>query len=80
MLPLATTRPSARMTVASQVRSISSSRCDERTTSTPNSVPMRRMRASISSRCMGSSPLVGSSSSNRAGSWATAAASLTRWR
>ena len=46
----------------------------------PNSVPTRRMRASMSSRCTGSSPSVGSSSSTSCGSWAMAWASFTRWR
>ena len=46
----------------------------------PNSVPMRRMRASISVRCIGSSPSVGSSRSTSSGSCAIAEASLTRCR
>ena len=48
--------------------------------SIPNSVPTRRMSASISSRWSGSSPLVGSSRSTSLGSWAIAEASFTRWR
>ena len=46
----------------------------------PNSVPMRRMRSSISVRCIGSSPSVGSSRSTSSGSCAIADASLTRCR
>ena len=46
----------------------------------PNSVPMRRMRSSISVRCIGSSPSVGSSRRTSSGSWAIAAASFTRCR
>ena len=76
--PAAATRPSTRMTALSQTRSTSSSRCDDSSTLMPNSVPTRRMSASMSSRCTGSRPSVGSSSSTSAGSWASAAASFTR--
>ena len=44
----------------------------------PNSVPMRRIRSSISSRPAGSRPLVGSSRRSRRGSCTRAWASLTR--
>ena len=46
----------------------------------PNSVPIRRMRSSMSSRWTGSRPSVGSSSRTRSGSWAMAWASFTRCR
>ena len=49
-------------------------------TSAPNSVLTWRIRASISLRCTGSRPSVGSSSSTRRGSEAMAWASFTRWR
>ena len=76
--PAATTVPADRITTASHTRSTSSRRCDDRITAMPNSVPMRRMSVSIASRCIGSSPLVGSSSSSSAGSCAIAVASFTR--
>ena len=44
----------------------------------PNSLPVRRTSASISSRPDGSSPAVGSSSRTITGSWTSACASFTR--
>ena len=79
-VPACTTSPPSTITTASQIRSTSSRWWDDTTMCTPNSVPMRRMRASISVRCIGSSPSVGSSSRTSSGSWAIAEASLTRCR
>ena len=79
-LPARTTVPSPRITTSSQIRSASSRWCDEITMSMPNSVPTRRISASMSSRWSGSSPSVGSSSRTSAGSWTIAPASLTRCR
>ena len=78
--PSATTRPASRITTDALTRSTSSSRCDERMTCMPRSAPTCWIRASMSSRWDGSSPLVGSSSSSSSGSWTMAWASLTRWR
>ena len=79
-VPACTTSPPSTITTASQIRSTSSRWCDETTMCMPNSVPMRRMRSSISVRCIGSSPSVGSSRRTSSGSCAIADASLTRCR
>ncbi len=77
---LAMTVPPPMITAASHTRSTSSRRCDDSRMSMPNSVPMRRMSASMSSRCTGSSPSVGSSSTISPGSCTSACASFTRCR
>ena len=72
--------PSRSTTTASQVRSTSSSTCDENSTRMPRSRERRRTSSSISSRPCGSRPLVGSSSTTSSGECTSACASLTRWR
>ena len=62
----------------SQMRSTSSSRCDESTTSMLYSALIWRINANISSRWTGSRPSVGSSRSTRLGSAAIAWQSFTR--
>src|SRR6185369_13494442 len=62
----------------SQTRSISPSRCEATITAIPNSLPVRRISSSISSRPAGSRPFVGSSRRRSRGSWTSAWASLTR--
>ena len=76
--PHAASRPASIATRKSQTRSISPSRWLATMTAIPNSVPVRRTSASISSRPAGSRPLVGSSRSSSRGSWTSAWASLTR--
>ena len=70
--------PASMATRKSHTRSISPRRWLATMTAMPNSVPVRRTSASISSRPAGSRPLVGSSSSSSRGSWTSAWASLTR--
>ena len=71
-------RPVSSTTTWSLIRSSSPSRWEVTSTAMPNSVPILRTSASMSSRAAGSRPLVGSSSSTRRGSWTRAWASLTR--
>jgi hypothetical protein len=78
--PCATRRPASSATTWSQIRSTSSSTCDDSITSIPNVRLTSTMMPSISSRCTGSRPSVGSSRTIRLGSAAIACASLTRWR
>ena len=80
MRPCAATRPSRSTTTASQVRSTSSSTCEENSTRMPRSRESRRTSSSISSRPCGSRPFVGSSSTTSSGECTSAWASLTRWR
>ena len=78
-VPAPTTTPPSTITTASQMRSTSSRWCDEMTMSIPNSVPMRRIRSSISDRWIDRAR----PSARRGGlpgSCAIAAASLTRCR
>ena len=63
---------------ASQVRTTSSSTCEDRSTRTSSSAERRRTSASISSRPDGSSPFVGSSSTTICGPCTSAWASFTR--
>ena len=78
--PQATSRPAFMATTWSQTRSTSSSWCDDSTTLIEKSRLIWPMRVSISLRCTGSRPSVGSSSSTSFGSEAMAWASFTRWR
>ena len=63
----------------SAIRSTSSRMCDEKRIVRP-AAAIDRSRSIMCSRCRGSMPLNGSSSSRIDGSWTSAAAILTRWR
>ena len=79
-VPACTTSPPSTITTASQILSTSSRWWDDTMMCMPNSLPMRRIRSSISVRCIGSSPSVGSSRRTSSGSCAIAEASFTRCR
>ncbi len=78
MGPDAAIRPLSITTTESHVYSTSGSTCDERMRLTPLLCARSRTSSSISSRPLGSMPLVGSSRNNRSGSWTSAWASLIR--
>ena len=77
--PCRITLPRSTMATASQVRSTSSSRCEDRTTVRP-SATSDRIISRISSMPAGSSPFIGSSRMSSCGSPSRQAATPSRWR
>ena len=79
MGPWRITRPWSTIATASQVRSTSSSRCEDSTTVRPSSARLAIM-ARISCMPAGSSPFIGSSRMSSSGSASRHAATPRRWR
>ena len=75
--PEAASRPPTITSTRSASRSTSSRMCEENTSVRP-SAARRRKSSVMCSRCRGSAPLNGSSSSSTSGSWTSAAAILMR--